>query len=70
MYRDGKLEQSKQFCRYDTIKLLVADDPMNLKRKAFRLQMTVRKGDHQAALDDYEVLKKAIEEFKLQLERR
>ena len=51
-------------------KLLVADDPMNLKRKAFRLQMTVRKGDHQAALDDYEVLKKAIEEFKLQLERR
>lgn len=54
----------------DTIKLLVADDPMNLKRKAFRLQMTVRKGDHQAALDDYEVLKKAIEEFKLQLERR
>lgn len=33
----------------DTIKLLVADDPMNLKRKAFRLQMTVRKGDHQAA---------------------
>ena len=54
----------------DTIKLLVADDPMNLKRKAFRLQMTVRKGDHQAAFDDYEVLKKAIEEFKLQLERR
>ena len=68
MYRDGKLERGNSFA--DTIKLLVADDPMNLKRKAFRLQMTVRKGDHQAALDDYEVLKKAIEEFKLQLERR
>lgn len=54
----------------DTIKMLVADDPMNLKRKAFRLQMTVRKGDHQAALDDYEVLKNAIDEFKLQSERR
>lgn len=54
----------------DTIKTLVADDPMNLKRKAFRLQMTVRKGDHEAALNDYNVLKKAIEEFRLQLERR
>lgn len=54
----------------DTIKTLVADDPMNLKRKAFRLQMTVRKGDHEAALNDYNVLKEAIEEFRLQLERR
>ena len=44
--------------------------PMNLKRKAFRLQMTVRKGDHEAALNDYNVLKEAIEEFRLQLERR
>lgn len=54
----------------DTIKTLVADDPMNLKRKAFRLQMTVRKGDHEAALEDYKVLKESIEEFKLQMERR
>ena len=54
----------------NTIKTLVADDPMNLKRKAFRLQMTVRKGDHEAALNDYNVLKEAIEEFRLQLERR
>lgn len=58
MYRDGNWNRANSFA--DTIKLLVADDPMNLKRKAFRLQMTVRKGDHQAALDDYEVLKKLL----------
>ena len=45
----------------DVIKQLVADDAMNLKRKAFRLQMTVRKGDHDSALSQYDDLKAAIE---------
>ena len=45
----------------DVIKQLVADDAMNLKRKAFRLQMTVRKGDHDSSLSQYDELKAAIE---------
>lgn len=46
----------------DNIKQLVAEDTMNLKRKAFRLQMTVRKGAHEAAIEQYNELKKAIDE--------
>lgn len=46
----------------DNIKQLVAEDTMNLKRKAFRLQMTVRKGAHEAAIEQYDELKKAINE--------
>lgn len=46
----------------ENIKQLVAEDTMNLKRKAFRLQMTVRKGVHETALGQYEELKKAISE--------
>lgn len=48
----------------ENIKQLVAEDAMNLKRKAFRLQMTVRKGQHDPAIEEYEVLREAIEEFK------
>ena len=44
----------------DNIKQLVAEDTMNLKRKAFRLQMTVRKGAHEAAIEQYDELKRAI----------
>lgn len=44
----------------DNIKQLVAEDTMNLKRKAFRLQMTVRKGAHEAAIVQYNELKEAI----------
>lgn len=44
----------------DNIKQLVAEDTMNLKRKAFRLQMTVRKGAHEAAIEQYNELKRAI----------
>ncbi len=51
----------------ENIKQLVADDPMNLKRKAFRLQMTLRKGEHDPSMDDYLVLKEAINEFKKSL---
>jgi len=46
----------------DNVKQLVAEDAMNLKRKAFRLQMTVRKGSHEAAILQYEELKQAISE--------
>ncbi len=46
----------------DNIKQLVAEDTMNLKRKAFRLQMTVRKGAHEAAIVQYNELKNAIDE--------
>ncbi len=42
------------------MKQLVADDPADLKRKAFRLQMTLRKGDHDSALKEYENLKKSL----------
>lgn len=48
----------------ENIKQLVAEDAMNLKRKAFRLQMTVRKGQHDPAIKEYEVLREAVEEFK------
>lgn len=44
----------------ENIKQLVAEDTMNLKRKAFRLQMTVRKGAHEAAIEQYDELKRAI----------
>lgn len=47
----------------ENIKQLVADDPMNLKRKAFRLQMTLRKGDYDSAIAEYETLKEAIAEL-------
>lgn len=46
----------------ENVKQLVADDPTDLKRKAFRLQMTLRKGDHDTALKEYEILKQAIDE--------
>ncbi len=46
----------------ENIKQLVAEDTMNLKRKAFRLQMTVRKGAHEDAIKQYEELKEAISE--------
>lgn len=46
----------------ENLKLLLADDTANLKRKAFRLQMTLRKGDHDAAMKDYEMLKQSIRE--------
>lgn len=45
----------------ENIKQLVADDPTDLKRKAFRLQMTLRKGDHDTALKEYTVLKETLE---------
>ena len=45
----------------DIVKQLVAEDTMNLKRKAFRLQMTIRKGDHDNSLIEYNELKSAIE---------
>ncbi len=46
----------------ESVKQLVADDPADLKRKAFRLQMTLRKGDHDTALKEYEQLKKSLME--------
>lgn len=46
----------------ENIKQLVAEDAMNLKRKAFRLQMTVRKGAHEDAIKQYEELKEAMSE--------
>ena len=46
----------------ESVKQLVADDPTDLKRKAFRLQMTLRKGDHDTALKEYEQLKQSLEE--------
>lgn len=52
----------------DNIKQLVADDAKNLKRKAFRLQMTLRKGEHDPSMADYQVLKEALEEFKSSLQ--
>lgn len=52
----------------ENIKQLVADDAMNLKRKAFRLQMTVRRGVHEDALEQYNELKEALNET-LQLSR-
>jgi len=44
----------------ESVKQLVADDPTDLKRKAFRLQMTLRKGDHDTALKEYEQLKQSL----------
>lgn len=46
----------------ENVKQLVSEDPADLKRKAFRLQMTLRKGDHDTALKEYEVLKQAIDD--------
>lgn len=48
----------------ESIKQLVAEDAMNLKRKAFRLQMTLRKENHENAIKEFEILKEAIEEWK------
>ena len=48
----------------ENIKQLVMDDAMNLKRKAFRLQMTLRKGDHESSIKEYNVLNEAITEWK------
>ena len=48
----------------ESIKQLVAEDTMNLKRKAFRLQMTLRKEDHENAIKEFEVLKDAIDAWK------
>ena len=48
----------------ENIKQLVMDDAMNLKRKAFRLQMTLRKGDHETSIKEYNVLNEAIKEWK------
>lgn len=48
----------------ENIKQLVADDTMNLKRKAFRLQMTLRKGDHETSIREYAILKEAVEEWR------
>lgn len=54
----------------DVVKQLVAEDAMNLKRKAFRLQMTVRKGDHDNAIAEYNELKAAIEGTVMQSDGR
>lgn len=51
----------------ENIKQLVADDAMNLKRKAFRLQMTLRKGDHETSIQEYDILKEAVEEWRQSL---
>ena len=48
----------------ENIKQLVMDDAMNLKRKAFRLQMTLRKGDHETSIKEYNVLNEATKEWK------
>lgn len=45
----------------DIIKQLVAEDALNLKRKAFRLQMTLRKGDHDQSMEQYLELKEGID---------
>lgn len=45
----------------DVIKQLVAEDTMNLKRKAFRLQMTLRKGDYDQSMEQYLELKEGID---------
>lgn len=44
----------------ENMKQLTSEDPTDLKRKAFRLQMTLRKGDHDTAMKEYEVLKEGI----------
>lgn len=44
----------------ENIKQLVAEDAMNLKRKAFRLQMTLRKSDHDTSMEQYTELKDAV----------
>lgn len=51
----------------ENIKQLVAEDTANLKRKAFRLQMTLRKEDHETAITEYEILREAVDEWKQSL---
>ncbi len=47
----------------ENIKQLVAEDVANLKRKAFRLQMTLRRGNHELAIQEYKVLEEAIQKI-------
>lgn len=47
----------------ENLKQLVAEDAMNLKRKAFRLQMTIRKGDYENSMTQYIEFKEAVEEI-------
>lgn len=49
----------------ENIKQLVAEDAMNLKRKAFRLQMTLRKSDYDTSMEQYAELKEAIEQLEM-----
>lgn len=46
----------------DILKKLLEDDA-DLKRKTFRLQMTLRRGDHDTSMQEYENLKTAMDEF-------
>ncbi|MBR1742381.1 MAG: hypothetical protein IJ733_11070, partial [Lachnospiraceae bacterium] len=46
----------------EILKKLLEDDA-DLKRKTFRLQMTLRRGDHDISMQEYENLKEAIENF-------
>ena len=48
----------------ESIKQLVSEDTANLKRKAFRLQMTLRRGDHELAIKEYKILEEAIRDMK------
>lgn len=45
------------------LKQLLEEDS-DLKRKTFRLQMTLRRGDHDTSMQEYENLKEAVDSFK------
>lgn len=46
----------------EILKKLLEDDA-DLKRKTFRLQMTLRRGDHDTSMQEYENLKAAVEQL-------
>lgn len=48
----------------ESIKQLVAEDVMNLKRKAFRLQMTLRKENYEDSVREFDALRDAVAAWK------
>lgn len=57
----GNWEKAENFA--GVIKSLITEDNRDLKRAAFRLELTVRKEDHDRALKDYENLKTMLAEL-------
>ena len=62
----GNQEKAENFA--GEVKNLIGDSDKELKKAAFRLELVVRRGDHDKSLEQYGVVKDGINKYKEMIE--